>query len=86
MVLKEERFLALVIQNRVSEVFAVDIHPGAKIGSGILLDHATGVVIGETAVIGNNVSIFAQYGAKIGAGSVVLMEGACKNNCCGKSS
>ncbi|XWS09688.1 hypothetical protein CRYUN_Cryun39dG0010500 [Craigia yunnanensis] len=41
----------------VSEVFSVDIHPGAKIGSGILLDHATGVVVGETAVIGNNVSI-----------------------------
>lgn len=49
--------LALLIQNRVSEVFALDIHPGAKIGRGILLDHATGVVIGETAVIGDNVSI-----------------------------
>ncbi|XWS11338.1 hypothetical protein CRYUN_Cryun38cG0075300 [Craigia yunnanensis] len=51
------KVLALLIQNRVSEVFAVDIHPGAKIGSGIMLDHATGVVVGETAVIGNNVSI-----------------------------
>ncbi|CAA2995717.1 serine acetyltransferase 1, chloroplastic-like [Olea europaea subsp. europaea] len=51
------KILALLIQSRVSEVFAVDIHPGAKIGKGILLDHATGVVIGETAVIGNNVSI-----------------------------
>lgn len=51
------KVLALLIQNRVSEVFAVDIHPGAKIGRGILLDHATGVVIGETAVIGDNVSI-----------------------------
>ncbi|XP_050369959.1 serine acetyltransferase 1, chloroplastic-like [Argentina anserina] len=51
------KVLALLIQNRVSEVFAVDIHPGAKIGHGILLDHATGVVVGETAVIGNNVSI-----------------------------
>ncbi|KAI9102303.1 hypothetical protein K1719_023505 [Acacia pycnantha] len=49
--------LALLINNRVSEVFAVDIHPGAKIGRGILLDHATGLVVGETAVIGNNVSI-----------------------------
>ncbi|XP_043693203.1 serine acetyltransferase 1, chloroplastic-like [Telopea speciosissima] len=49
--------LALLIQNRVSVVFAVDIHPGAKIGQGILLDHATGIVIGETAVVGNNVSI-----------------------------
>ncbi|CAB4278174.1 unnamed protein product [Prunus armeniaca] len=46
-----------MIQNRVSEVLAVDIHPGAKIGYGILLDHGTGVVIGETVVIGNNVSI-----------------------------
>ncbi|KAE8704308.1 Serine acetyltransferase 3 [Hibiscus syriacus] len=51
------KVLALLIQNRASEVFDVDIHPGAKIGSGILLDHATGVVVGETAVIGNNVSI-----------------------------
>ncbi|CAA0814013.1 Serine acetyltransferase 1- chloroplastic [Striga hermonthica] len=51
------KILALLIQNRVSEVFAVDIHPGARIGKGILLDHATGLVIGETAVIGNNVSI-----------------------------
>ncbi|XP_010270198.1 PREDICTED: serine acetyltransferase 1, chloroplastic [Nelumbo nucifera] len=54
---QSRKSLALLIQNRVSEVFAVDIHPGAKIGRGILLDHATGVVIGETAVIGNNVSI-----------------------------
>ncbi|XP_050219922.1 serine acetyltransferase 1, chloroplastic-like [Mercurialis annua] len=51
------KVLAILIQNRVSEAFAVDIHPGAKIGQGILLDHATGVVIGETAVIGDNVSI-----------------------------
>jgi serine O-acetyltransferase len=49
--------LALFLQNRVSCEFAVDIHPAARIGCGILLDHATGVVIGETAVIGNDVSI-----------------------------
>ncbi|KAK4795518.1 hypothetical protein SAY86_027844 [Trapa natans] len=49
--------LAVIIQSRVSEVFAVDIHPAARIGRGILIDHATGVVIGETAVVGNNVSI-----------------------------
>ncbi|KAK7305228.1 hypothetical protein VNO77_43130 [Canavalia gladiata] len=55
--LQGRKVLALLIQNRVSEVFAVDIHPGAKIGHGILLDHATGLVVGETAVIGNNVSI-----------------------------
>ncbi|OIW09521.1 hypothetical protein TanjilG_11643 [Lupinus angustifolius] len=55
--LQGRKVLALLIQNRVSEVFAVDIHPGAKIGRGILLDHATGLVVGESAVIGKNVSI-----------------------------
>ncbi|XP_061364144.1 serine acetyltransferase 1, chloroplastic-like [Gastrolobium bilobum] len=55
--LQGRKVLAVLIQNRASEVFAVDIHPGAKIGRGILLDHATGLVVGETAVIGNNVSI-----------------------------
>lgn len=49
--------LAALIQSRVSEVFAVDIHPGARIGSGVVIDHATGVVIGETAVVGDNVTI-----------------------------
>lgn len=49
--------LAFLIQNQVSEVFAMDIHPGAKIGPGIVFDHGTGVVIGETTVIGDNVTI-----------------------------
>lgn len=39
------------------QVLAVDVHPAARLGHGILLDHGTGVVIGETAVIGNNVSL-----------------------------
>ncbi|WJX55877.1 serine/threonine-protein kinase HAL4/sat4 [Trifolium repens] len=51
------QILALALQSRVSEVFGIDIHPGAKIGEGILLDHGTGMVIGETAVIGNRVSM-----------------------------
>lgn len=51
------RVLALFLHSRVSEVFAVDIHPGARFGKGILLDHATGLVVGETAAIGDNVSI-----------------------------
>ncbi|KAF5958067.1 hypothetical protein HYC85_005292 [Camellia sinensis] len=51
------KVLALALQSRISEVFGVDIHPAAKIGEGILLDHGTGVVIGETAVIGNRVSL-----------------------------
>ncbi|KAH0711019.1 hypothetical protein KY284_012446 [Solanum tuberosum] len=54
---QSRRPLALALQSRISDVFAVDIHPAAKIGKGILFDHATGVVVGETAVIGNNVSI-----------------------------
>ncbi|MAZ88795.1 MAG: serine O-acetyltransferase [Cellvibrionaceae bacterium] len=49
--------LALFLQNRISVVFGVDIHPAAKIGCGIMLDHATGIVIGETAVVEDNVSI-----------------------------
>jgi serine O-acetyltransferase len=49
--------MALFLQNRISAVFAVDIHPAARIGQGIMFDHATGIVIGETAVIEDNVSI-----------------------------
>lgn len=49
--------LALALQSRISEVFHVDIHPGAKFGKGVMFDHATGIVIGETAEIGNNVSM-----------------------------
>ncbi|KAL0896841.1 hypothetical protein Bca101_080802 [Brassica carinata] len=52
------------IQNRVSKAFTVDIHPGAMIGKGILLDYATAVVIGETAVIGDNVWIL--HGVTLG--------------------
>lgn len=54
---KGSTVLALALQARMSEVFAVDIHPAARIGKAILLDHGTGVVIGETAIIGDRVSI-----------------------------
>ncbi|CAG9464163.1 unnamed protein product [Pedinophyceae sp. YPF-701] len=54
---KGQRVMALALQSRSSEVFAVDIHPGATIGKGILLDHATGVVVGETAVVGDYCSL-----------------------------
>jgi len=49
--------MALYLQSRVSELFQVDINPATKIGSGIFIDHGTGVVIGETAVVGDDVSI-----------------------------
>lgn len=48
---------AIYLQSLISERFSVDIHPAARIGSGILLDHATSFVAGETAVIEDNVSI-----------------------------
>ena len=51
------RELAHFLQSRVSEVFAVDIHPAVPVGGGVFIDHATGLVVGETAVIGNDVSI-----------------------------
>ncbi len=51
------RSMALFFQNRISGEFCVDIHPAARMGEGIMLDHATGLVIGETAVVGSNVSI-----------------------------
>jgi len=51
------RWMALYLQSLASEAFAVDIHPAARIGCGILLDHATSFVVGETAIIEDNVSI-----------------------------
>ena len=59
--------MALYIQNRSSEVFGVDIHPAATIDSLVMIDHATGVVIGETAKIKKNVSIF--QGVTLGGNS-----------------
>ncbi len=55
--LEDRRSLALYSQSRISEAFAVDIHPAARMGKGILIDHGTGVVIGETAVVGDDVSM-----------------------------
>lgn len=51
------RSLALHFQNRSSEVFGVDIHPAARIGRGIFIDHATSVVMGETCVVEDDVSM-----------------------------
>jgi serine O-acetyltransferase len=56
--------LAYHLQNRIAEIMAVDIHPAAKIGVGVMIDHATGVVIGETAVVGNHVSML--HGVTLG--------------------
>lgn len=58
------RDFALFLQSQVSRTFAVDIHPAAEFGQGIMLDHATGIVIGETARVGNNCSFL--HGVTLG--------------------
>lgn len=54
---KKRKSLALFFQNQISMAFSVDIHPAAQIGSGIMIDHATGIVVGETAVVEDDVSL-----------------------------
>ncbi|MDP1736030.1 MAG: serine O-acetyltransferase [Caulobacter sp.] len=56
--------LAFYLQSKSSEVFQVDIHPAAKVGRGIFLDHGTGIVIGETATVGDDVSML--HGVTLG--------------------
>lgn len=58
------RDFALYLQSQASRVFSVDIHPAARIGRGIMLDHATGIVIGETAAIGDMSSLL--HGVTLG--------------------
>lgn len=60
----DRRDLAMFIQMRVSELFSMDINPGARIGQGIMIDHAHSIVIGETAVVGDDVSIL--HGVTLG--------------------
>ena len=55
---------ALYLQSLSSRILQVDIHPAARIGKGVMLDHATGIVIGETAVIGDNCSLL--HGVTLG--------------------
>ena len=55
--LEGRRDMARFFQMRASEVFGIDIHPAARIGKGIMIDHAHSIVIGETAVVGDNVSM-----------------------------
>ena len=61
---EEKLSFSLYIQSVVSEKFNVDIHPNAKMGKGIMVDHASGVVIGETAIVGDYSSIF--HGVTLG--------------------
>jgi serine O-acetyltransferase len=54
----KKTFMALYLQSQSSKNYGVDIHPSASIGNGVMLDHATGIVIGETSVVEDDVSIF----------------------------
>ena len=65
------RFLPRLISAIGQFLTTVDIHPGATIGKGVFIDHATGVVIGETTIIGNNVLIYQQ----VTLGGVSLSKG-----------
>lgn len=60
-----DRYAALRLQSHGSELFGVDIHPGAAIGPGVMIDHASGVVIGSTAVLGSD--IYMLHGVTLGA-------------------
>jgi serine O-acetyltransferase len=62
--LNSRETLALYLQSRSSELFQVDIHPAAELGSGIFIDHGTGIVIGETARVGDDVSML--HGVTLG--------------------
>lgn len=61
---KERHSLAFYFQNQISAIFGVDIHPAARIGCGIMLDHATGIVIGETAIVEDDVTML--HGVTLG--------------------
>ena len=61
---KGQKTYASMLQSRISEALGVDVHPAAKFGGGILMDHATGCVVGETATIGDDVSIL--HGVTLG--------------------
>ena len=61
----QNRGAALLLQSRMAELFAVDIHPAATIGDGVMLDHASGIVIGSTAIIGND--IYMLHSTTLGA-------------------
>lgn len=54
---RQRHDMAYFVQMRTSEVYGVDIHPAARVGRGVMIDHAHSIVIGETAVVGDNVSM-----------------------------
>ena len=61
---KGHKFIATVIANKTRRKYGIEIHPAAKIGTGVFIDHGMGVVIGETAVVGDNCTIY--HGVTLG--------------------
>ena len=55
---KGHKFIATRISNKTRRKYGIEIHPAAKIGNGVFIDHGMGVVIGETAIVGNNCTIY----------------------------
>ncbi|QDH14483.1 serine O-acetyltransferase [Formicincola oecophyllae] len=79
--LEGRRPLAYQLQARVNELFGIDIHPAARLGQGLTIDHGTGIVIGETAIVEDNVSLFQNVtlggtGHEEGARHPIVREGA----------
>ena len=81
--LKKHYFLARWVSQRAVRKTGIEIHPGATIGKGLFIDHGSGVIIGETAELGDNITLYQGVtlggftigeNSKIGAGSVVLEE------------
>ncbi len=78
---EERRGVARFLQSRVADVFAVDIHPAARIGKGVFIDHGTAIVIGATSVVEDNVSMLQQVtlggtGKELGDRHPKIREGA----------
>lgn len=68
--MQNRKDLAMLIQARCAEVFGIDIHPGANLGPGLMIDHGTGVVIGETCVAGKNCTFL--HGITLGSTGISI--------------
>lgn len=62
--LKEHHFLSSIVTLRARKITGIDLHPGAKVGQGLFIDHGMGVVVGETAILENNVTLY--HGVTLG--------------------
>ena len=65
------KLLAITLQSRLSEVFGVDIHPAARIGAGVFVDHAVGLVVGDAVGLGLATGVLLGVGVGVGEGFAV---------------